>query len=85
MLGIPQCIKQACYLDLYLGGPEDDSIGVETCSPVPMLMYTVNKLLCSTDMLECFNIVLHFGFTSDTTDISCNVTSSKEILLYYLL
>ena len=23
------------YLHLYLGGPEDDSIGVETCSPIP--------------------------------------------------
>ena len=33
-------------LDLSLGGPEDDSIGVETCSPIPMLMDTIDKLLC---------------------------------------
>ena len=25
---------------------EDDSIGVQTCSPIPVLMGTINKLLC---------------------------------------
>jgi hypothetical protein len=44
--GIPQCVKQSCYLDLCLGGPEDDSIKVEICSLTPMLMNTINKLLC---------------------------------------
>jgi len=40
------CFKQPCHLHLYLGRPEDDSIEVETCSPTPMLMDTINKLLC---------------------------------------
>jgi len=33
-------------LDLCLGGPKADTIGVETRSPIPMLMDTINKLLC---------------------------------------
>ena len=51
-------IKQPCYLDLYLGGPEDDSIGVETCSPIHMLVDTINKLLRTSFMFRAPSVYL---------------------------
>jgi hypothetical protein len=62
-LGIPQCLKQPCYLGLYLGEPEDDSIRVETCSPTPMLKSNTQhlklsqscrrSLTCSVSLVTC--------------------------------
>jgi hypothetical protein len=50
-----------CQLDVYLEGPEDDSVRVETCSPTPMLMNNINKKCCVR--LIRFNNLIFYYFT----------------------
>jgi hypothetical protein len=53
IISVDICKRRGSYnalddlvLDLYLRGPEDDLTRIETCSPIFMYIYTINKLLC---------------------------------------
>jgi len=48
-LGSHNALRTLLTLDLYFGGPEDDSKRVETCRP--KIIFYVIKLLCLTDTL----------------------------------
>jgi hypothetical protein len=49
LLGSQTAVRTLLTLDLYFGGPDDDSKRVETCSP--KIIFYVIKLLCLIDTL----------------------------------